>query len=222
MVGGTCASVASASSSCPSAISARTRPPQASGFSGSSWIRALKLSAASSACPSSIAALASARRSADGMLPPASFSSASTKRLISPSGSAPWNRSAICPCQKAATVGTDCSGRPSWLSCATSERFLSMSIFTRRTRPPAARVTRSSAGVSCLHGPHHVAQKSTRTGTVRDASITSAMKLCWSPSRITTSRSAGSRWAGSALGVCPMIRSIMCSSRPPSRRRHCR
>src|SRR4029079_16069791 len=34
----------------------------------------------------------------------------------------------------------------------------------------------SSRGPSCLHGPHHGAQKSTMTGTLRDVSMTSAMK----------------------------------------------
>ena len=52
-----------------------------------------------------------------------------------------------------------------------------MSILTSLTRPPAALVTFSSAGVSCLHGPHQVAQKSTSTGILRDASTTSCMKV---------------------------------------------
>ena len=34
-----------------------------------------------------------------------------------------------------------------------------MFIFTSLTLPPAARTAFSSAGVSCLHGPHHGAQK---------------------------------------------------------------
>ena len=59
-----------------------------------------------------------------------------------------------------------------------------MSILTSFTRPPAARTTFSSVGVSCLQGPHQVAQKSTRTGMRREASITSAMKLAWVPSTI--------------------------------------
>ena len=117
--------------------------------------------------PASAAALASASRSAPGIWPPAAFSRPSMKRFTSPSGSAPWKRSAIWPCQKATTVGTDCSGRPICASCWTSARFLSMSILTSRTRPPAARTTFSSVGVSVLQGPHQVAQKSTRTGTSR-------------------------------------------------------
>ncbi len=42
-------------------------------------------------------------------------------------------------------------------------------------RPRAT--TFSSAGCSCLHGPHQGAQKSTRTGCLRDSWMTSAAKL---------------------------------------------
>ena len=55
--------------------------------------------------------------------------------------------------------------------------FLSMSILTIRTAPLAARTVFSSSGPSCLHGSHQGAQKSTMTGTVREVSITSAMKV---------------------------------------------
>jgi hypothetical protein len=48
---------------------------------------------------------------------------------------------------------------------------------TSFTLPFAARTTFSIAGVSVLQGPHHGAQKSTRTGRVRDSSITSFMKV---------------------------------------------
>ena len=131
-----------------------------------------------------MAGCASASRSADGIAPPASLSRSSTKRLTSDSGSAPWNTSAIWPCQKAATVGTDCIGRPICTSCWTRARLASMSILTSLTRPPAAFVTFSSVGVSCLQGPHQVAQKSTMTGTAREASTTSCMKVAWVPSTI--------------------------------------
>src|ERR1700730_4376542 len=43
--------------------------------------------------------------------------------------------------------------------------------------PLAARTAFSRMGVSCLHGPHHGAQKSTSTGWRRDSSITSLMKV---------------------------------------------
>src|SRR4030095_755708 len=41
----------------------------------------------------------------------------------------------------------------------------------------APRTTLSSIGPSCLHGPHHGAQKSTMTGWSNEASTTSAMKF---------------------------------------------
>ena len=65
-----------------------------------------------------------------------------------------------------------------------------MSILTSFTRPPAALTTFSSVGVRVLQGPHQVAQKSTSTGMVREASMTSAMKVFWSPSTIMPGGSA--------------------------------
>src|ERR1700733_245851 len=52
-----------------------------------------------------------------------------------------------------------------------------MLTLTRRTAPLASLTTFSSAGPSCLQGPHQGAQKSTITGTSRDASSTSAAKV---------------------------------------------
>jgi hypothetical protein len=60
----------------------------------------------------------------------------------------------------------------------------SMSILTSLMRPPAALTTFSSVGVRVLQGPHQVAQKSTRTGIFCEASMTSVMKVFWSPSTI--------------------------------------
>src|SRR4029453_3033741 len=57
-----------------------------------------------------------------------------------------------------------------------------MSIFTSFTAPLAAPTAFSSAGPSWRQGPHQVAQKSTITGVVRLASITSATKLASVPS----------------------------------------
>src|SRR5215510_2627668 len=62
----------------------------------------------------------------------------------------------------------------SWLA---SVWFSSMLILTSRTLPFCARTTFSRMGVSCLQGPHQGAQKSTRTGTWREASSTSLAKL---------------------------------------------
>ena len=61
---------------------------------------------------------------------------------------------------------------------------MSTSILTRRTAPLASITAFSSAGPSVLQGPHQVAQKSTITGTVCEASITSATKLLVSLSLI--------------------------------------
>src|SRR5262245_13058982 len=52
-----------------------------------------------------------------------------------------------------------------------------MFTFTRRTLPLASVTARSSRGVSCLHGPHQGAQKSTMTGTCIEASSTSAANV---------------------------------------------
>src|SRR5262249_3026004 len=60
--------------------------------------------------------------------------------------------------------------------CCAISGFSSMLTLTSLTAPLASRTAFSSAGVSCLQGPHHGAQKSTTTGTWRDASMTSAMK----------------------------------------------
>src|SRR5262252_5542477 len=54
----------------------------------------------------------------------------------------------------------------------------SIFILTSLTAPLAERTAFSRTGVSCLHGPHHGAQKSTRTGWWRDSSITSFLKVC--------------------------------------------
>src|SRR5580698_9214147 len=59
-----------------------------------------------------------------------------------------------------------------------------MSILTSLTLPLAASTARSSAGPSVLQGPHQVAQKSTITGCVREASMTSLAKPASLPSLI--------------------------------------
>src|SRR5689334_4712636 len=70
-----------------------------------------------------------------------------------------------------------------------------MLILTSFTAPLAAFTTFSIAGCNCLHGPHHGAQKSTITGTVREASSTSLANLVWSLSLM--------RSAGAACGAAP-------------------
>src|SRR5215472_8780596 len=54
----------------------------------------------------------------------------------------------------------------------------SIFILTNLTAPFAERTAFSRTGVSCLHGPHHGAQKSTTTGCRRDSSSTSFLKVC--------------------------------------------
>src|SRR5579859_3687286 len=104
-------------------------------------------------------------------------------------------------------------------SCWASIWFLSMSILTSLTLPLASLTTFSIIGCRVLQGPHHGAQKSTITGTVREASSTSLANLVWSLSLI---RSAG----GAATGAAPFnIGSItprngvrvwlQCGLRPP-------
>src|SRR5271157_1950363 len=50
----------------------------------------------------------------------------------------------------------------------------SIFILTSATLPPESATAFSSAGASCLHGPHHGAQKSTSTGWRVEAVRTSA------------------------------------------------
>ncbi len=80
-----------------------------------------------------------------------------------------------------------------------------MLILTSRTLPPAARTTRSMIGPSCLQGPHQGAQKSTMTGWLRDASITSFMKFWVSLSLTTSPLAAG---LASAFLISPDNRAI--------------
>src|SRR5437764_15244320 len=70
-----------------------------------------------------------------------------------------------------------------------------MLILTSFTAPLASRTTFSIAGCRVLHGPYHGAQKSTITGTVREASSTSLANLVWSLSLM--------RSAGAACGAAP-------------------
>src|SRR5262245_20688689 len=96
------------------------------------------------------------------------------------SGSAPRKPSTGWPLTKANTAGID------WMpSCPGIEGCLSISILTSLTLPLAARTTFSKTGPSCLHGPHHSAQKSTSTGWRLDSSITSLTKV-WVVVSLTT------------------------------------
>ena len=74
--------------------------------------------------------------------------------------------------------------------------FSSILIFTSFTAPLAAATWRSSTGVSCLHGPHHGAQKSTMTGWFIDSWITSAAK----PRSVVSLISGAAVSAGASVG----------------------
>src|SRR6187399_3226956 len=81
-------------------------------------------------------------------------------------------------------------------SCWASILFSSMLILTSLTAPLASVTTFSIIGCRVLQGPHHGAQKSTITGTVREASSTSLANLVWS---LSFTRSAGGAACGAAL-----------------------
>src|SRR6476620_11206617 len=85
----------------------------------------------------------------------------------------------------------------------------SIFIFASFTFPFAALTAFSRTGVSCLHGPHHGAQKSTRTGWCLDSSMTSFMKPCVVVS-LTTS---------GVIALAPPFCSIFENLFPPARTR---
>ena len=65
-----------------------------------------------------------------------------------------------------------------------------MLTLTSFTAPPASLTTFSISGPSCLHGPHHGAQKSTMTGTLADAAITSCSNVSSVESLMTSAAAA--------------------------------
>ena len=68
------------------------------------------------------------------------------------------------------------AGMPWMRNAAWRLRFWSTSTFASSTFPARAVAARSSTGVSCLHGPHQSAQKSTTTGSSRERSSTRCSK----------------------------------------------
>ena len=72
----------------------------------------------------------------------------------------------------ATTIGMDCA----WNAWA-SRGFASTSILARTHAPLASLASFSSTGLSCLHGPHQSAHRSTITGVVLDRSATSLLKV---------------------------------------------
>ena len=66
-------------------------------------------------------------------------------------------------------------GMPRTPYCAAVSRLASTSTLQTFNRPSYSSAISSSTGAIILHGPHQLAQKSTRTGSL--ASKTSALKL---------------------------------------------
>ena len=71
----------------------------------------------------------------------------------------------------AITVGIDCT-----LSWVASCLFSSILIFAKITLPLHLFIVSSNSGVSCLHGPHQGAQRSTMIILLFDSSITFSTK----------------------------------------------
>ena len=88
------------------------------------------------------------------------------------SGCAPMNCATARPSLNAITFGIERMPN-AWLSSWLSSEL----IFTSFTRPSNDPVTLSSTGESARHGPHQGAQKSTTTGNVFEASMTSCSKV---------------------------------------------
>ncbi len=86
-------------------------------------------------------------------------------------GIAPVNSATTWPSRNAFTAGI-----PWTPKLADSPWLASTSTFASSTLPARLAIAASSAGVSCRHGPHHSAQKSTTTGNSRDRSTTSVTK----------------------------------------------
>ena len=100
------------------------------------------------------------------------------------SGTAPRNPSTGCPLTKAITAGIH------WMpSCPAIAGWSSMFILTSSHGAFGGANGLLWIGLSVLHGPHHGAQKSTRTGRRRDSSITSLAKACVVVSRTRSSPS---------------------------------
>ena len=145
---GTRERIASASSRSPRAARMRASATPASARAGSSASARRR----SSSPPDSTSASAS-----DG-------SSASRNRATAGGGCAPTNSDTTAPSRNALTAGM------LWIRNAAAMRwFASVSSLASATLPARSVTACSSTGVSCRHGPHHAAQKSTTTGSVARA-----------------------------------------------------
>ena len=136
---------------------------------------------------------ASRRPRPPGTAPPVvALTSSSTNCRACSSGMAPVNSATSWPCHTALTAGMPCTRRP----CA-SAGLASTSTFASTQQPPPSAASRSSTGESCLHGPHHSAQRSSTTGTWKERSSTSAWKVA---SVTSTTAEPGAPAGAAALG----------------------
>lgn len=92
--------------------------------------------------------------------------------MIVVSGWAPTNSSITFPFLKSFTAGIDITP-----NLDAAFWFSSVAAFARMNLPSYSFAIFSRVGFNVMHGPHHVAQKSTRTGIVFDFSITSILKF---------------------------------------------
>ena len=111
------------------------------------------------------------------------------------------------PLAKAITAGID--WMPIWPGIS---GCLSISILASLTLPLAAFTAFSRIGVSCLHGPHQGAQKSTSTGWRLDSSITSLRKPC-----VVVSMTALSAAAVIAPPFCSIFYRLLVIREPEAR-----
>ena len=88
------------------------------------------------------------------------------------SGMAPRKPSTTWPPATAMTIGMLCT-----CNAARNCGFASISTLASTQSPAASLASFSRTGLSCLHGPHHSAHKSRITGTDRDRSTTSTLKV---------------------------------------------
>ena len=95
----------------------------------------------------------------------------------------------------ATTIGMDCA----WKAWA-SRGLASTSTLASTQAPLASLASFSSTGLSCLHGPHHSAHRSTITGVVRDRWTTSSLKVSSVTSNTDGRRLPGAGLASLAVG----------------------
>ena len=135
----------------------------------------------------------------------AAFSSSPKYAFTCDSGTAPWKSGNGWPPTTATTVGMDCTR-----NAAAMRGWASTSTVASTSRPPASATSFSSTGESCLHGSHHVAHRSTTTGTVIDCCSTSVSKLSSVTSTMTPAGAEAllaAAWAAASFAAASAARS---------------